>query len=127
MAVDADIKAAQDQQDVLIEELGYDDHFHEHEHGDKYQSSFITKYIFSQDHKIISKQFLITGIFWAVIGSAMSVIFRLQLGFPEESLTWIKPLLGKWIVVDSTGMGSLDRSSIMPSLPCTVRLSFFSF
>ena len=33
--------------DLLIEEYGYDDHFHEH-HGDKYQSNFITTYIFSQ-------------------------------------------------------------------------------
>ncbi len=95
-------------EDALIEELGYDDHFHEHHHGDKYQASFITKYIFSQDHKIIAKQFLITGMIWAIIGSAMSVIFRLQLGFPEESLAWLKPILGKWIVIDSTGVGKLD-------------------
>ena len=43
----------QDELDVLIEEQGYDDHFHEHHHGDKYQSNFITHYIFSQEHKII--------------------------------------------------------------------------
>ena len=50
-------------EDLLIEEFGYEDHFHEHHHGDKYQSNFITHYIFSQDHKIIARQFLITGIF----------------------------------------------------------------
>ena len=94
--------------EVLIEELGYDDHFHEHHHGDKYQSNFITHYIFSQDHKIIARQFLITGIFWAIIGAGMSIIFRLQLGFPEESLTWIKPLLGKWIIVNEAGIGTLS-------------------
>ncbi len=102
------IETAKTEEEILIEEQGFDDHFHEHHHGDKYQSSFITKYVFSQDHKIIAKQFLITGIIWAIIGAAMSVIFRLQLGFPEESLTWIKPLLGKWIVVDSAGVGTLD-------------------
>ena len=96
------------EEEILIEEQGFDDHFHEHHHGDKYQSGFITKYVFSQDHKVIAKQFLITGIIWAIIGAAMSVIFRLQLGFPEESMAWLKPILGKWIVVDSTGMGSLD-------------------
>jgi cytochrome c oxidase subunit 1 len=96
-------------EDKLIEELGYDDHFHEHHHGDKYQSSFITTYIFSQDHKIIAKQFLITGMFWAVIGGLMSLVFRLQLGFPEESLAWLKPVLGKWIEVNGEGMGSLSQ------------------
>jgi cytochrome c oxidase subunit 1 len=96
------------EEDVLIKDHGYDDHFHEHHHGDKYQTNFIFHYVFSMDHKIIARQFLITGMVWAIIGAAMSVIFRMQLGFPEESLTWIKPLLGKWIEVDpTTGIGKL--------------------
>ncbi len=95
------------EQDAIIREEGYDDHFHEHHHGDKYQSNFITTYIFSQDHKIIARQFLITGIFWAIVGSAMSIIFRMQLGFPEESLAWLKPILGKWITISADGVGTL--------------------
>lgn len=96
------------EEDVLIKEQGFNDHFHEHHHGDKYQSSFIFHYIFSMDHKIIARQFLITGMIWAIIGAAMSVVFRMQLGFPEESLAWIKPFLGKWIEIDpTTGMGKL--------------------
>jgi cytochrome c oxidase subunit 1 len=102
VAVDPNDKVA-----VLIEETGYDDHFHDHHHGDKYQSNFITHYIFSMDHKIIARQFLFTGIFWAIVGAAMSIIFRLQLGFPEADLQWIKPILGKWIVVDN-GIGTLS-------------------
>jgi cytochrome c oxidase subunit 1 len=94
-------------EDRLIEELGYDDHFHEHHDEDKYKSNFISTYIFSMDHKMIAKQFLITGIFWAIIGAGMSIVFRLQLGFPEENMAWIKPLLGKWIVINDAGIGSL--------------------
>ena len=94
--------------DVMIEEMGYDDHFHEHHEDDKYRASFLTHYVFSQDHKIIAKQFLITGIFWAIIGAAMSIVFRLQLGFPEESLAWLKPMLGKWITINDAGIGTLD-------------------
>ncbi len=92
--------------DVLIKEVGYNDHFHDHHHGDKFQSNFITHYIFSQDHKMIAKQFLITGMIWAIIGGLMSLVFRMQLGFPEESLAWLKPVLGKWISV-SNGVGTL--------------------
>lgn len=73
---------------------------HEHEHND----NFITKYIFSTDHKTIAKQFLITGIFWAIIGGLMSLVFRLQLGFPDLQLDWLRPFLGKWI----TDAGKLD-------------------
>ncbi len=104
----AEIKEVTYNPETIIDELGYDDHFHEHEHGgDKYQVGFISKYIFSTDHKIIAKQYLITGIFWAVIAAGMSVIFRLQLGFPEENMAWLKPLLGKWIVVNNDGIGTL--------------------
>lgn len=95
-------------EEKLIEEQGYNDHFHEHHHGDKYQSNFITTYIFSMDHKMIAKQFLVTGIFWAIIGAGMSIIFRLQLGFPEENYSWLRFLLGKWIVLNEQGVGSLS-------------------
>ncbi len=95
--------------EVMIEEAGWSDGFHDHHHGDKYQSNFFSHYIFSTDHKMISKQFLITGMIWALIGAAMSIIFRLQLGFPEADLSWLKPLLGKWIVVNAeTGIGKLE-------------------
>lgn len=70
---------------------------HDHEHHD----NFITKYIFSTDHKMIGKQFLVTGIFWAIIGGFLSILFRLQLGFPEMNLEFLRPLLGGWI--DETG------------------------
>ena len=57
------------------------DHGHEHHHKD----TFITKYIFSIDHKMIAKQYLITGIIMGVIGVFLSILFRLQLAWPEES------------------------------------------
>ncbi len=102
------VTAAETLEEKLTQELGFDDHFHEHHHGDKFQSNFLTTYIFSTDHKIIARQFLITGIFWAFIGAAMSIIFRLQLGFPEADMAWLKPILGKWITVNEAGIGKLD-------------------
>jgi cytochrome c oxidase subunit 1 len=77
---------------------------HEHDHDHEHHQSFITKYIFSTDHKIIAKQYLFTGIFWAFIGGLLSVVFRLQLGFPEMDLEWLRPFFGKWITVN----GKLD-------------------
>jgi cytochrome c oxidase subunit 1 len=77
---------------------GHDEH---HEHHD----TFLTKYVFTQDHKMIAKQFLVTGLLWAFIGGAMSGLFRLQLGFPDADLTWLKPLLGGWI----TEKGKIDQ------------------
>jgi len=72
-------------------QVGNDTH-QEHNHHE----SFITKYVFSQDHKMIGKQFLITGMIWAIIGGFFSVIFRLQLGYPESTFPWLEDLLGHW-------------------------------
>lgn len=71
---------------------------HESDHAshEHHKQSFITKYIFSQDHKMISRQFLVTGIIWAVIGGLFSVIFRLQLGFPDQTFPILEDLFGHW-------------------------------
>src|SRR5829696_2831941 len=66
---------------------------HDHHH---HKQSFVSKYIFSQDHKTIAKQFLITGIMWAIIGALFSVLFRLQLGYPDETFPILETFFGKW-------------------------------
>ncbi len=86
---------------IHTQDVHHDAHGDEHEH---HEGNFWTNYIFSQDHKVIAKQFLITGIFWALLGGILSVIFRLQLGFPDMNLDWLKPVLGGWI----TPEGKLD-------------------
>jgi cytochrome c oxidase subunit 1 len=71
-----------------------DTHHDHHEH----KESFISKYVFSMDHKMISKQFLITGIVMGMVGLIMSLIFRLQLAWPDEQFGFLETLLGKWAV-----------------------------
>jgi len=73
------------------------DHGHDHEHVHHHKDTFITKYIFSIDHKMIAKQYLLTGIIMGVIGVGMSMLFRMQLAWPEESFKIFNILLGdKW-------------------------------
>src|SRR5258708_20601261 len=66
-----------------------------HEHHEHHQT-FWTKYVFSQDHKMISKQFLVTAILMALLAMFMSVIFRLQLGWPDHKFPFLETILGKW-------------------------------
>jgi cytochrome c oxidase subunit 1 len=65
-----------------------------HEHG-HHKETFITKYIFSIDHKMIAKQYLITGLIMGIIGVMMSILFRMQIAWPEESFGLFKLLLGE--------------------------------
>ncbi len=71
-----------------------EDHAHD-DHG-HHKETFITKYIFSQDHKMISKQYLITGLIMGIIGIAMSILFRMQLAWPDHKFTIYEVLLGKF-------------------------------
>jgi cytochrome c oxidase subunit 1 len=74
-----------------ISHSNHDDHHHHH------KETFITKYIFSQDHKMIAKQYLILGVlFMGFIGVAMSLLFRLQLAWPEQSFAVFDVFLGDW-------------------------------
>ena len=69
----------------------HDDHSHAH-----HKETFLTKYVFSQDHKMIAKQFLITGIIMGVIAMAISILFRIQLAYPDQSFPILEVLLGKF-------------------------------
>ena len=71
-------------------------HDHHDEHHGHHKETFISKYVFSMDHKTIGKQFLITGMVWAVIGGLFSVLFRLQLGFPDQSFPILETFFGHW-------------------------------
>ncbi len=60
------------------------------------------KYIFTTDHKMIAKQFLITGIFWAIIGGGLSILIPSSAGFSWNGYGFSAPAyLGDWI--NSTG------------------------
>ncbi len=65
---------------------------HEHHH----EETFISKYVFSLDHKMIAKQFLLTGMTMGVLGVIMSILFRIQLAWPDEGHPILEALLGKW-------------------------------
>ncbi len=71
-------------------------HHAEAHHEDHHHGNFWTQYVFSTDHKVIAKQFLITGIFMAFLGIGMSLLFRLQLAYPDTSFAILETLLGKW-------------------------------
>ncbi len=69
---------------------------HDSDTDDAHHQNFWTKYVFSQDHKMISKQFLITAIVMAVVAMAMSTIFRLQLGWPGHKFPFLESFMGHW-------------------------------
>lgn len=67
-------------------------HHEAHAHEDE---GFISKYIFSYDHKMISKQYLLTAVFMGVVALMLSILFRIQLAWPGESSDFLSMFLGE--------------------------------
>jgi cytochrome c oxidase subunit I len=66
-----------------------DAHAHHHDEG------FVSKYIFSQDHKMIGKQFLMTAVFMGVVAMLLSILFRIQIAWPGEESDFVSFFLGE--------------------------------
>jgi len=75
-------------------------HHHEGEHEHP-QLGFWRKYVFSTDHKVIGIQYLVTAMAMAVIGGTLSLLMRLQLGWPKGTFPFLASLMPK--AFDSQG------------------------
>jgi len=64
------------------------DRDHEIDHHDP--TTFMTKYVYSQDHKVIAIQYGITALFVGLVALILSGMMRLQLGFPD-TFSFITP------------------------------------
>jgi cytochrome c oxidase subunit 1 len=64
-------------------------------HGEHHQS-FISKYVFSQDHKWIGVQYGFTALCFLLFGFFLMIMMRLQLGWPGEHF-WV---IGKFFHSD---------------------------
>ena len=71
----------------------------DNEHTSHHEESFISKYIFSLDHKTIGKQFLIYGLIMFFIGGGLALLFRWQLAYPDQPL----PIIGASYYIDDEG------------------------
>jgi cytochrome c oxidase subunit I len=60
-----------------------------------HEESFVSKYLFTQDHKMIAKQFLTTAVFMGIVAMLLSILFRIQLAWPGESSDFLSFFLGE--------------------------------
>ena len=81
------------------------DHMHD-------PDTFITKYIYSQDHKVIAIQYSLTAVFVGLVALVLSGLMRLQLGFPD-AFDFIEPYAGSQIRMElDQGQYSADYEAV---------------
>lgn len=85
-------------------DVAHADHSHDHAHHDL---PWYRKYVFSTDHKVIAKQFMLASLIFLFIGGAFALFLRWQLAFPGQPVPVIGKLLpSQW--VDNTGAIAQD-------------------
>ena len=94
-----------------------------HAQAHHHKESFITKYIFSQDHKMISKQFLLTAMFMGIIAVVLSTLFRLQIAWPGEEFEAMRFFLGDSYLNDN-GLLKPDRYLAIVTIHGTIMVFF---
>ena len=63
-----------------------------HAHGEHHELGFWQTYIFSQDHKMIGRQFLFVALFMMSIGGLMAMLMRLDLAWPDTQFGFLSIL-----------------------------------
>ena len=92
------------------------------EEGHEHHESFITKYVFSQDHKWIGIQYGFTALCFLLFGFFLMIMMRLQLGWPGDSFWIIKQFFHGTGCNFCAGTGYRDRIGVYELLRITPEL-----
>ncbi len=92
--------------------------FEQHIH-DK-PTTFISKYIFSFDHKVIGKQYLWYGIFFLLVGGLMALLIRWTLAFPGLPM----PFVGNLLFPATNGVVPPDSYAMLFTMHGTIMIFF---
>src|SRR5437667_12468299 len=76
------------------------DEAHDEDHIHPEPTSFVRKYVFSTDHKVIAKQFMWSGLIFLAFGGALAMAIRWQWAYPGQPI----PLIGKLVLPRSGGV-----------------------
>ena len=69
-------------------------------HDPHHHQSFFRTYIWSHDHKMIAKQYLVCSLFFLLVGGALALGVRYKLAFPDSAVPLLQYLLPSSMVVD---------------------------
>src|SRR5689334_18147103 len=75
---------------------------HDHDHGHHHQS-FISKYVFSTDHKWIGIQYAVTALCFLLFGFSLMMIMRYQLANPGMRIPFFGSVFGGGTFFDKDG------------------------
>lgn len=56
-------------------------------------TGFISRYVFSLDHRVIGLQYLLTAMGMAILGGLLALLVRVQIAWPDHAFGWVSKIL----------------------------------
>ena len=81
---------------------------------------FLSKYVFSRDHKIIGLQFLFSTLLWFLVGGLLALGIRWQLAWPWQNM----PVIGSMLFSEQGGQISPEFYTMLFTMHATVMIFF---
>jgi cytochrome c oxidase subunit I len=81
-------------------------------------TTFLRKWVFSTDHKVIAKQFMWVGFLWLLVGGGMAMLIRWQLMHPGAKV----PLVGNLLYPRSDGVIPPDSYNTLFTMHGTIMI-----
>ncbi len=100
--------------------MGSHAHHASHDGGHGHSQSFISKYVFSLDHKVIGIQFLFSTLIWFLVGGLLALAVRWQIAWPWSEV----PVLGKMLFSAEGGQMSPEFYTMLFTMHATVMIFF---
>ncbi len=102
--------------------MSHDDHFDPHGAIHEDPKSFFWKYLWSTDHKMIGRQFLLTALLMFLIGGVLALVVRLQLGCSSSM-----PGVDHGLCSIKNGVGLKNMTGDLYNQTLTMHASFMIF
>src|SRR5262245_15732340 len=90
-----------------------------HDHG-HHELSFLRKYIFSTDHKIIGIQFLFSSLIFMILGGLLAGAIRWQLAYPNSRI----PILGELLWSSNDGQMTPEAYAMIVTMHASIMIFF---
>ena len=85
-----------------------------------HKQSFISRYIFSRDHKVIGTQFLFSTLIWMIAGGGLAILLRIQLAWPWTDV----PYFGNELFASEGGQISPDFYNMLFTMHASIMIFF---
>ena len=83
--------------------------------------SFVRRYVFSTDHKVIGKQFLFTAMGFFTLGGILALLMRTQLAWPWQEI----PVIGKLLFGSGGNILPPETYPALVTMHGTIMIFFF--